>query len=102
MVRQWQELFHNERFRETNLNAELPDYVKLAESFGIAAFRCETEAEVDAAILGALAAGGPAVIDARVDHEEKVYPMVPAGASSADMIDVEWAEDDNAWVEEGV
>jgi hypothetical protein len=42
------------------------------------------------------------VIDARVDHEEKVYPMVPAGSASADMIDVEWAEDDNAWVEEGV
>ena len=42
------------------------------------------------------------VIDARVDHEEKVYPMVPAGGSSAEMIDVEWAEDDNAWVEEGV
>jgi hypothetical protein len=42
------------------------------------------------------------VIDARVDHEEKVYPMVPAGAPSAEMIDVEWAEDDNAWVEEGV
>jgi acetolactate synthase I/II/III large subunit len=102
MVRQWQELFHNERFSETNLNAELPDYVKLAESFGIAAFRCQTEAEVDAAILGALAAGGPAVIDARVDHEEKVYPMVPAGASSADMLDLEWAEEDNAWVEEGI
>ena len=102
MVRQWQELFHDERFSETNLNAELPDYVKLAESFGIAAFRCETEDQVDAAIEGALAAGGPAVIDARVDHEEKVYPMVPAGAPSAEMIDVEWAEEDNAWVEEGV
>ena len=43
------------------------------------------------------------MIDARVDHEEKVYPMVPAGGASADMIDApEWAEDDNAWVEEGV
>ena len=42
MVRQWQELFHDERFSETNLNADLPDYVKLAESFGIAAFRCQT------------------------------------------------------------
>jgi acetolactate synthase-1/2/3 large subunit len=102
MVRQWQELFHDERFSETNLNAELPDYVKLAESFGIPGFRCQTEEEVDGAILGALAAGGPAVIDARVDHEEKVYPMVPAGASSAEMIDLEWAEEDNAWVEEGV
>jgi acetolactate synthase-1/2/3 large subunit len=102
MVRQWQELFHGERFSETLLEVDLPDYVKLAESFGIAAFRCETTDEVDAAITAALECGGPCVIDARVDHEEKVYPMVPAGASSADMIDVEWAEDDNAWVEEGV
>ncbi len=102
MVRQWQELFHGERFSETLLEVDLPDYVKLAESFGIAAFRCETTDQVDAAITAALECGGPCVIDARVDHEEKVYPMVPAGASSADMIDVEWAEDDNAWVEEGV
>jgi acetolactate synthase I/II/III large subunit len=102
MVRQWQELFHNERFSETLLHADLPDYVRLAESFGIAAFRCETTGEVDDAITAALECGGPAVIDARVDHEEKVYPMVPAGAASSDMIDVEWADDDNAWVEEGV
>jgi acetolactate synthase I/II/III large subunit len=102
MVRQWQELFHGERFSETLLHADLPDYVKLAESFGVAGFRCQTVDEVDGAIMGALECGGPAVIDARVDHEEKVYPMVPAGASSADMIDVEWAEDDNLWVEEGV
>ncbi len=47
-------------------------------------------------------AGSPAVIDFRVDHEEKVYPMVPAGAASADMIDAAWIEDDNSWVEEGV
>ena len=50
MVRQWQELFHGERFSETLLEVDLPDYVKLAESFGIAAFRCETTDEVDAAI----------------------------------------------------
>jgi acetolactate synthase-1/2/3 large subunit len=102
MVRQWQELFHDERFSETNLTVDMPDYVKLAESFGIAAFRCETPDEVDDAIRGALDCGGPAVIDARVDREEKVYPMVPAGASSAEMLDVEWAEEDNQWVEEGV
>jgi acetolactate synthase-1/2/3 large subunit len=76
--------------------------MKLAESFGIAGFRCDTPEEVDAAIMGALECGGPAVIEARVDREEKVYPMVPAGASSAEMLDVEWAEEDNQWVEEGV
>jgi acetolactate synthase I/II/III large subunit len=102
MVRQWQELFHGERYSETLLESNIPDYVKLAESFGLPGFRCETVDEVDAAITGALECGTACVIDARVDHEEKVYPMVPAGAASAEMIDVEWAEDDNAWVEEGV
>ncbi|MFL6041407.1 MAG: biosynthetic-type acetolactate synthase large subunit [Gaiellales bacterium] len=102
MVRQWQELFHDERFSETLFEPDLPDYVKLAESFGIPGFRCETVDEVDAAITAALECGRACVIDARVDHEEKVYPMVPAGAPSAEMIDIAWAEDDNAWVEEGV
>ena len=102
MVRQWQELFHGERYSETLFDANLPDYVKLAEAFGLPGFRCETVEQVDAAITGALECGAACVIDARVDHEEKVYPMVPAGGSSAEMIDVEWAEDDNAWVEEGV
>jgi acetolactate synthase I/II/III large subunit len=102
MVRQWQELFHGERYSETNLTVDTPDYVALAESFGCAAFRCERADEVDEAIEAALASGVPAVIDARVDHEEKVYPMVPAGAASADMLDAEWVEEDNEWVEEGV
>jgi acetolactate synthase I/II/III large subunit len=102
MVRQWQELFHGERYSETLLESSSPDYVKLAESFGLPGFRCETVEEVDAAITAALECGQPCVIDAHVDHEEKVYPMVPSGAASAEMIDVEWAEDDNAWVEEGV
>ena len=102
MVRQWQELFHDERYSETHLFAEIPDYVKLAEAYGCGAFRARTEEEVDVAILGALACGKPAVIDFRVDHEEKVYPMVPSGASSSDMIDAAWIDDDNSWVEEGV
>jgi acetolactate synthase I/II/III large subunit len=102
MVRQWQELFHDERFSQTHLNAEIPDYVKLAEAFGAVGFRAENEGEVDVAILAALESGRPAVIDFRVDHEEKVYPMVPAGAASADMMDAAWIEDDNSWVEEGV
>ena len=102
MVRQWQELFHDERYSETHLFAEIPDYVMLAEAYGCGAFRASTEEEVDGAILGALACGKPAVIDFRIDHEEKVYPMVPSGAASSDMIDAAWIEDDNSWVEEGV
>jgi acetolactate synthase I/II/III large subunit len=99
MVRQWQELFHGERYSETLLKAEIPDYVKLAEAFGALGLRAETEEEVDRAILTAVEARRPTVIDFRVDHEEKVYPMVPAGAASSDMIDEPW---DNDWVEEGV
>jgi acetolactate synthase-1/2/3 large subunit len=99
MVRQWQQLFHGERYSETLLRNDLPDYVKLAESFGALGLRAETEEEVDRVILEAVESRRPCVIDFRVDHEEKVYPMVPAGSASSDMIDEPW---DNDWVEEGV
>ncbi len=99
MVRQWQELFHDERFSETNLFTTVPDYVKLAEAYGCLGLRAETEAEVDAVIAEAIAARRPTVIDFRIDHDEKVYPMVTPGAGAHDMIDQEW---DNEWVEEGV
>jgi acetolactate synthase-1/2/3 large subunit len=99
MVRQWQELFHGERYSETNLFGTIPDFVLLAEAYGCLALRAETEAEVDAVIAEAIAARRPTVIDFRIDHEEKVYPMVPAGAASHEMIDEVW---DNEWVEEGV
>ena len=99
MVRQWQEMFHGERYSETLLKNDIPDYVKLAEAFGALGLRVEREEDVDAAILEAVAARRPCVIDFRVDHEEKVYPMVPAGGSSSEMIDEPW---DNEWVEDGV
>ncbi len=99
MVRQWQELFHGERYSETNLFGTIPDFVMLAEAYGVLALRAETEAEVDAVVAEAIAARRPTVIDFRIDHEEKVYPMVPAGAASHEMIDQAW---DNEWVEEGV
>jgi acetolactate synthase-1/2/3 large subunit len=99
MVRQWQQLFHDERYSETHLFADVPDYVKLAESFGALGLRASTEAAVDAVIEQALAERRPTVIDFRVDHDEKVYPMVPAGAASSEMLDEQW---DNEWTEEGV
>jgi acetolactate synthase-1/2/3 large subunit len=99
MVRQWQELFHGERYSETNLFGTIPDFVLLAEAYGCLALRAETEDEVDAVIAEAIAARCPTVIDFRVDEEEKVYPMVPAGAASHEMIDEVW---ENEWVEEGV
>ena len=51
MVRQWQELFHDERFSQTHLLATVPDYVKLAEAYGALGFRVDHEEEVDAAIM---------------------------------------------------
>jgi acetolactate synthase-1/2/3 large subunit len=100
MVRQWQELFHDERYSETDLLGTIPDYVKLAEAFGLPGFRAENEREVDEVIHAAIECNQPCVIDFKVDREEKVYPMVPAGAAPSDMIDDQaW---DNEWVEEGV
>jgi acetolactate synthase I/II/III large subunit len=89
MVRQWQELFYDERFASTPL-ADLPDLVKLAEAYGCLGLRAKTTAELDEVIDRALAnKSGPTIIDVRVRREEKVFPMVPAGAPLNDMIDGE-------------
>jgi len=86
MVRQWQELFYDNRFSETPL-ADLPDLVKLAEAYGCLGLRARTLEELDPVIDRALAhQGGPCIVDIRVKRQEKVYPMVPAGAPLHDMI----------------
>ncbi|GEJ58265.1 biosynthetic-type acetolactate synthase large subunit [Anaeromyxobacter diazotrophicus] len=86
MVRQWQELFYDRRFSETPL-ADLPDLVKLAEAYKCLGLRARTLEELDPVIDQALAhQGGPCIVDIRVKRQEKVYPMVPAGAPLNDMI----------------
>ncbi|HET9596141.1 MAG TPA: biosynthetic-type acetolactate synthase large subunit [Anaeromyxobacteraceae bacterium] len=86
MVRQWQELFYQERFSETPL-ADLPDIVKLADAYGCLGLRATKVEELDGVIERALDhKGGPVIVDVRVKREEKVYPMVPAGAPLNDMI----------------
>ncbi len=86
MVRQWQELFYDRRFSETPL-ADLPDLVKLAEAYKCLGLRARTLEELDPVIDQALAhTGGPCIVDIRVKRQEKVYPMVPAGAPLNDMI----------------
>jgi acetolactate synthase-1/2/3 large subunit len=86
MVRQWQELFYDRRFSETPL-ADLPDLVKLAEAYKCLGLRARTLDELDPVIDQALAhKGGPCIVDIRVKRQEKVYPMVPAGAPLNDMI----------------
>ena len=87
MVRQWQELFHNERFSHTDLSDTNPDFVKLAEAHHCVGLRAETPDEVDEIIRKAWAVTDrPAVMEFRVTKEEMVFPMVPAGASTSEMI----------------
>jgi acetolactate synthase I/II/III large subunit len=87
MVRQWQELFYQERYSEVYLSPDLPDYVKWAESMGCVAFRVEHAADVAPVVEKANAIDDrPVVIDFRTDSQEKVFPMVPAGQSNSDVI----------------
>ena len=87
MVRQWQELFYEERYSEVYLSPDLPDYVKWAEAMGCVGFRVDHPDDVVPTIEKANAIDDrPVVIDFRVDYREKVYPMVPAGASNDDII----------------
>ena len=83
MVRQWQEMFYEERYSEVYLSPDLPDYVKWAEAMGCVGIRAESPEEVAPAIDKANAIDDrPVVIDFRTDAFEKVFPMVPAGASN--------------------
>jgi acetolactate synthase I/II/III large subunit len=87
MVRQWQELFYEERYSEVYLSPDLPDYVKWAEAMGCVGFRVDNADDVVPTIEKANAINDrPVVIDFRTDWREKVYPMVPAGASNDDII----------------
>ena len=87
MVRQWQELFYEERYSEVYLSPDLPDYVKWAEAMGCVGIKVEHPEEVAPAIEKANGIDDrPVVIDFRTDAFEKVYPMVPAGASNDDIV----------------
>ena len=84
MVRQWQEFFYERRYAATPLSS--PDFVKLAEAFGLTATRVADRASVIPAVQAARAHKGTVVIDFRVEQEDTVYPMVPAGADLDAMI----------------
>ena len=87
MVRQWQELFYEERYSEVYLSPDLPDYKMWAEAMGCVGMRVESPHEVEAAIEKANSIDDrPVVIDFRCDSDEKVYPMVAAGTSNDDII----------------
>lgn len=89
MVRQWQEIIYEERYSESLLGGgRNPDFVLLAESYGIKGVRISQETEVKEALRAAFDYDGPVVIDARVTPNEKVFPMVPAGKGNDEMIGV--------------
>jgi len=87
MVRQWQELFYDERYSGVHLTQDVPDYVRLAEAYGAIGLRAETPADVDAVLDKALSVTDRSVVvDFRCDQGEMVFPMVPAGGSNDDII----------------
>jgi acetolactate synthase I/II/III large subunit len=87
MVRQWQEMFYEERYSEVYLSPDLPDYKMWAEAMGCVGMRVESPEEVPAAIEKANSINDrPVVIDFRTDAREKVFPMVPAGATNSQVV----------------
>jgi len=86
MVRQWQEMFYEERYSQVDLQAS-PDFVKLCEAYGGVGFRAETPAELlDALVKAKAVTDRPVVIDCVVPTEENVYPMIPSGQTIAEMM----------------
>jgi acetolactate synthase I/II/III large subunit len=84
MVRQWQEFFYERRYSATPLRS--PDFVKLADAHGLTGYRVEKRGDVENVVQQARAAEGTVLIDFRVEQEDSVYPMVPAGADLNAMI----------------
>ncbi len=85
MVRQWQELLHGGRYSES-YTASLPDFVKLADSFGAVGMLCEDPGDVDAMIQEMIDTPRPVIFDCRVAQEENCFPMIPSGAAHYEML----------------
>ena len=85
MVRQWQELFYDKRYAGTDL-AVGPDFVKLAEAYGAVGLRAIKVSEVEPVIKEALATDNTVIMDFVIAREEGVYPMVPAGKATTEML----------------
>jgi acetolactate synthase-1/2/3 large subunit len=87
MVRQWQTLFYNERYSNTDLQSKrVPDFVKLADAYGCVGLACDSPEDVDATITKAMEVDDvPVVVDFRVHRDAMVWPMVAAGTSNDDI-----------------
>jgi len=88
MVRQWQRIIYKERFFAIDLPG-VPDYVRLAEAYGIPGRRVETGSEVEQAVREALEQPGPALVEFQIEQEANVFPMIPPGASLSEPIEAE-------------
>ena len=85
MVRQWQELLHGGRYAESYM-ASLPDFVKLAESFGAVGLRAEKPGDVDEVIAEMLKCDKAVIADIKVDKKENCFPMIPSGSAHNEML----------------
>jgi acetolactate synthase-1/2/3 large subunit len=85
MVRQWQEMFWQKHYSEVNLE-QAPDFVKLAEAYGVTGMYCDQPGDVEATLKKAMETPGPVVIDMRVAKESNVFPMIPSGQTIDEMM----------------
>lgn len=85
MVRQWQELFYDKRYASTTMDVA-PDFVDLAKAYGAVGLRATTKDEVEPVIKEALATDNIVIMDFKIEKEEGVYPMVPAGKANTEML----------------
>ncbi|MBK8004686.1 MAG: biosynthetic-type acetolactate synthase large subunit [Gemmatimonadetes bacterium] len=85
MVRQWQQFFHGRRYSATPIWS--PDYVKLAEAYGIAGYRVQHSGQIEAAVAQALREPGPALVEFLIEQEANVFPMIPPGGSLSEPIE---------------
>lgn len=85
MVRQWQEMFHGNRYSESYMDS-LPDFLKLADAYGMKGLRCTKVEDVDKTIEEMIATKGAVIVDMVVDQNENVYPMIPAGAAHYELL----------------
>ncbi len=86
MVRQWQESFYSERYSASEMTSGMPDFSSLAESFGVLGIQITERDDLLPRLADALAHPGPAFVDVRVRRNENCFPMVPPGASNAQMV----------------
>jgi acetolactate synthase I/II/III large subunit len=87
MVRQWQQFFHGRRYSATPIWS--PDYVRLAEAYGIAGWRVESASQLDETVRAAMAEPGPSVVEFMIEQEANVFPMIPPGGSLSEPIEGE-------------